>query len=309
MADQKDDHPLDPSSIDSLRSGKKSDGGLFDRVLQHPGLDKYKEKSWWKTETFLIAGAIVCGLFSASLSHASRTAFRDQLEKKFQTQRIVVAGKEMRAGTLLTKSLLAPAAYLKGNLSSNFVPVEQIQNILGRSITVDLKPGDPILLSAVTGADLSSSMAEKVPPGKRLFNLTINDNASGLGFVRPNDHVDILAHMDLPNRGPVTFTVLQDITLVSVGAASVINGEGLGGTNVSFFVDPEEFEVLSYAAAKGRFSLSLRNPNDSSKRTAGRGVDLNAFLDNRRFNQATGGGDLEVIEGGKKKDPGAHKPR
>ena len=66
-------------------------------------------------------------------------------------------------------------------------------------------------------------------------------------------------------------------------------------------MDPEEFEVLSYAQAKGRFSLSLRNPNDTSRRRPTKGVDLNAFLDNRSIASASGGGELEVIEGGKKK--------
>ena len=249
----------------------------------------------------MIGGAIVAGLFSAALSHASRTAYREQIEKKFQTQRIVVAARELSAGTVLTKSHLAPAAYLKGNLSSNFVPVENLGNILGRSIMVELKPGDPVLLTAVTGADMADRMAEKVPAGKRLFTMTISDHSAGLGFVRPNDHVDILAHMDLPGRGAVTFTVMQDVTLVSVGASSVISGEGAGGASVSFFVDPDEFEVLSYAQVKGKFSLSLRNPNDTSKRPTDRGIDLNAFLDNRRISAASGGGELEVIEGGKKK--------
>lgn len=284
--------------IEKKSSDPKS--GMLQRMMQHPRLDKYREKSWWRTETFLIGGAILAALFSAGLSHSSRTAYRELLERKFQTQRIVVASKELPAGTILSKASLAPAAYLKGNLSQNFVSVENLTSVLGRSLLLDLKPGDPILLTAVTGADVANRMAEKVPAGKRLFNLSITDNSAGLGFVHPNDHVDILAHMELPNRGPVTFTVLQDVTLVSVGASSVINGEGLGGTAVSFFVDPEEFEVLSFAQAKGRFSLSLRNPNDTSKRAANRGVDLNAFLDSRRISSASGGGELEVIEAGKK---------
>jgi Flp pilus assembly protein CpaB len=275
--------------------------GLLEKWLNSPRFDKYREKSWWRTETLLIVGAIVAGLFSASLSHASRTAFREQMEKKFQTQKIVVASKDLVAGTVIASNHIVPANYLKGNLSQNFVPAENYKSLLGRSIMVDLKPGDPILLSAVTGSDSADRMAEKVPPGKRLFTLSITDYAAGLGFVRPNDRVDILTHMELPGRGHVTFTVMQDVTLVSVGTTSVLDGQGLGGTAVSFFVDPEEFEVLSYAQSRGKFSLSLRNPNDSSKRNAGRGVDLNAFLDSRSISRASGGGELEVIEGGRKK--------
>jgi Flp pilus assembly protein CpaB len=276
--------------------------GVVKRLLNHQALDRYKEKSWWKSETFLVVGAIAAGLFSALLSQSSRSAYREQLATKYSVTKIVVAGKDIPAGTILTSSVLAPAAYLKGTISSNFVPAESLAMVIGRTVAVDLKPGDPILLTAVLGADMADHMAQKVPAGKRLFNLTISDRSAGLGFVRPNDHVDILTHMDLPGRGPVTFTVMQDVTLVSVGAASIMGGDTSAGTDVSFFVEPEEFEVMSYSQQKGKFSLSLRNPNDASKRNAGRGVDLNAFLDNRRFSSASGGGDLEVIEGGKKRE-------
>lgn len=293
------------SDKDNLQSNQDGSGqahsGVVQRILNHQALDKYKEKSWWKSETFLVVGAIAAGLFSALLSQSSRSAYSEQLAAKYSIIKIVVAGKEIPAGTILSSSVLAPAAYLKGTISSNFVPAESLAMIIGRTVAVDLKPGDPILLTAVLGADMADHMAQKVPAGKRLFNLTISDHSAGLGFVRPNDHVDILTHMDLPGRGPVTFTVMQDVTLVSVGASSIMGGDASAGTDVSFFVEPDEFEVMSYSQQKGKFSLSLRNPNDASKRHAGRGVDLNAFLDNRRFSTASGGGALEVIEGGKKK--------
>ena len=170
-------NPTDDEDSSADGQGKS---GLVQRIMEHPGLEKYRERSWWRTETFMIGGAIVAGLFSAALSHASRTAYREQIEKKFQTQRIVVAARELSPGTVLTKSHLAPAAYLKGNLSSNFVPVENLGNILGRSIMVELKPGDPVLLTAVTGADMADRMAEKVPAGKRLFTMTISDHSAAL---------------------------------------------------------------------------------------------------------------------------------
>ncbi len=284
------------------QKGKQSRGliSALQQIALNPRFDRYRDKPWWRTETALVVGAVFAGVVSAMLSQASRTAYREQLETRFQTSRVVVAGKDLAAGTVLSKSHLGAAAYLKGSITKSMVPVENLDTVLGRSLMIDFKPGDPILLSAVTGADMSDRMAEKVPPGKRLFTLNITDTSAGLGFVRPGDHVDILTHMDLPGRGPVTFTVMQDVTLVSVGTSSIISGESLGGASISFFVKPEEFEVLSYSQSRGKFSLSLRNPKDTGVRKAGRGVDLNAFLDNQYIAPASGGGEFEVIEGGKK---------
>ncbi len=289
--------------VDDHEGGGEERRSVLARLARHPALDRYRERSWWKTETFLIAGAIVAGLFSAALSHASRESFQSSVARSFTTQSIIVAAKDIPAGTPLSKSLLAPGKVLGAQVTGSYLSVDQLPMILGRTTAIDLRPGDPILVTAVSGVENAEKMAEKVPAGKRLFTLSIGDRSAGLGFVRPNDHVDIITHMDLPNRGPVTFTVLQDITLVAVGASSVLGSQGLGGTDVSFFVNPDEFEVLAFAQNKGRFSLSLRNPNDASKRNVGRGVDLNAFLDNNRISNVSGGGELEVIEGGRKAAP------
>jgi Flp pilus assembly protein CpaB len=121
------------------------------------------------------------------------------------------------------------------------------------------------------------------------------------GWVKPNDHVDILAHLELPGRGSTTLTVLQDVTLVSVGSATILSETGkISGGDISFFVDPEEYELLSFAEQKARFSVSLRNPKDLKVRDSSQGIDMNAFLDSRRIKKASGGGALDVIEEGQK---------
>src|SRR5206468_3381416 len=123
-------------------------------------------------------------------------------------------------------------------------------------------------------------LSDKVPPGKRLFSLRIDAKGAGYGWIKPNDHVDVIAHMTLPSRGVTTFTILQDVTLVSVGAATIIeSGRQQGGSDVSFFVTPEEFELLSYAEKIGSFSLALRNAKDVTVKDRSRGIDISKFMD------------------------------
>ncbi len=174
--------------------------------------------------------------------------------------------------------------------------------ILGKRILVDLKAGDPILLSAVQGSSADSRMSEKIPPGKRLFTLTVSDLAASKGFIKPNDKVDILAHMNVEGRGTTTFTILQDINLVSVGDSTVLDSNGKSsGSEISFFVDATRMEMLSFAQKQGQFSLALRNPQDIGMREQVRGVDKKDFLDSDEAHKVTGGAELIITEKGKLK--------
>jgi pilus assembly protein CpaB len=269
-----------------------------------------KQKPWWRLETALMGGAVAAAVVSGFMSHQNSLALEDSMSRRYKTEAVIVASGELKAGTTLDESNVKRSVALKNSLSRNVIMGDQLDLVLGHRIAVDLLPGDPILLSMVQGARDAKGIAEKIPPGKRLFTLTIDSKAAGYGFVNPNDHVDILAQIDLPDRGTTSFTLLEDVTLVSVGARSVLqNGARVSGSDVSFFVTPREFEVLSFAQKRGTFSLSLRNPRDIGKmqqQSGKAGVDIDSFLDHNMVSEASGGGALEVeIDGSLSKSGGA----
>jgi pilus assembly protein CpaB len=240
------------------------------------------------------------------LSHNNELANQDKLKRLYKTQQVLVAGRDIPAGTVLDDANVATQSFLINNVSKNALSPQKRNLIIGRTIAVDLLRGDQLLLSTIQGSHGQKDIARRIPPGRRLFTLNIDAKAAGYGFVNPNDHVDIIGHLNFPGRGLTTVTLLQDITLVSVGARSVIDaGKGKGGTDVSFFVTPKQFEILAFAQKQGKFSLSLRNPRDIGRlekqtdRTSG--VDINRFLDDQIINEASGGGALEVIVNGNKK--------
>src|SRR5690606_33749724 len=162
---------------------------------------------------------------------------------------------------------MAQMKVLAVSVTPNTVAPSDVENIIGRRLGIELKKGDAILLTAVEGAGMGDTVASRIPPGKRLVTLQIKDRVASNGWIKPNDHVDIIAHMDLPGRGATTVTLLEDITLVSVGKATVWeDGKSSAGAEIGFFVTPKEVEFISFAQQQGRFSLALRNPKDIHRR-------------------------------------------
>jgi pilus assembly protein CpaB len=97
------------------------------------------------------------------------------------------------------------------------------------------------------------------------------------GMVEPNDHIDVLGTFTLPSTVPgemesVTLTVLQDVTVLATGQqlARQLSGgrrgaRDTGYSTVTLEVTPREAELLVFAQqARGKLTLSLRNPSDIS---------------------------------------------
>jgi pilus assembly protein CpaB len=218
----------------------------------------------------------------------------------FQSSEVLVLTKDVKVGDILDSNVAKPEPMLIRNVTPNTVKPANLNLVLGHRFSIAMKAGDPILLTSLQGMGDSADLADKIPAGKRLFTLTIADTAAARGFIKPNDHVDVMAHLSLPNRGMTTFLVLQDITLVSVGSSTVLDHQGRSsGSDVSFYVDAKDIEMLSFAQKRGEFSLSLRNPMDSTKKPQNKGVDLNDFLDHDSIANASGGGELAVTSNGK----------
>ena len=264
---------------------------LVDRLRRHP---------LWRLESALITGGIILGLLSGMINNVNQARKDEQLRDLFQSTEVLVLNKDVRIGDILDSNMTRPELMLLRNITANTVKPAKLNLVLGHRFSMALKAGDPVLLTSLQGINDSTDLASKIPAGKRFFTLTIADTAASRGFIKPNDHVDVMAHLSLPNRGMTTFLVLQDVTLVSVGSSTILDHKGRStGSDVSFYVDAKDIEMLSFAQKRGEFSLSLRNPMDSTKKQLSKGIDLNDFLDHESIANASGGGELSVTSNGK----------
>jgi pilus assembly protein CpaB len=265
---------------------------------------------WWRLETALIVGAVVVGIGAAAMSEANRNAANRELMERFRVQTVVVAAKDLPVGSVIEADSVRYAEALASGVTANAVDADALPGVLGRTVGIELKAGDPLLLTGIDGASNANGVATKIPPGKRLVTLQIKDKVAEKGWIKPNDRVDVIATMELPGRGKTTFTLLQDVTVVSVGKASVWSaGQETDGTEIGFYASPDDVEFIGFAERHGEFSLSLRNPNDIAAKDKTRaqlgsdGMDMTKFLDHSSINKASGGGDLPVFVDGEKSAP------
>lgn len=250
---------------------------------------------------YKIVSVIILALVLTYLSNISKFQYIKQVTRKFPTSKVICANTDLKEGTVLNKTNIATVSMLEKNITVNTVDIGMVDMIIGKAISTDLKAGDPILLSNIKTKYLNQTLADRIPEGKRLFTLQVQDTSLDLnnGYIRPNDKVDILATLPLEGRGNTVFTVLQNISIVSIGRSSIVSQElNPSGTSISFFVDNKDVEMLQFAKQHGSFSLSLRNPNDLDKRQTS-GIDVNGFLDYEGINKVSGGGKLKIKEKGK----------
>ncbi|TNF29065.1 MAG: Flp pilus assembly protein CpaB [Deltaproteobacteria bacterium] len=258
---------------------------------------KLKSHPLYKTETLLILAAVCFGLVSSLIK---KGIYDDQLSAvrdTYKTVPILVAGKDLNPADKIDEKNLSVRFFLKKNISSNMILAQDRPKIIGSTVKEQIKGGDPMLLSLVIDKNGLTSMSDRIPFGKRFFTLEIKDKAISNGWIKPNDHVDIVVTMNLPNKGETTFNLLEDITLVSVGNKTAWGDFKTGSAEeIGFYVSPEEFNLLKFAEKKARFEIALRNPEEIGMKKTGEklGVNLEEFLNSEQVKKADGANGFKI---------------
>ncbi len=150
--------------------------------------------------------------------------------------------------------------------------------IRGRKLLLPLEAGQPLLGQFFPSRLGHLSDPQKIPPGMRLFVLKA-DLEEMEQVLSPGDLVDILAHLTLPGMGPVVETLGEAVEVVGVGDNVFGTSQRLGkGGALSFYANPEQVKLLTYASKVATFSVTLRNPGDQAKSKEGSFMTLNKFL-------------------------------
>jgi pilus assembly protein CpaB len=123
-------------------------------------------------------------------------------------------------------------------------------------------------LASLGGAEGVSAIIE---PGKRAVSVAITDSAGAAGLIQPRAHVDVLFTRTGNMTEAITTTILQDVTVLSVGRVTEVTPADAKAPPrpqnyaVTLLVTPDEAGKLELAKNQGRISLALRNPVDASR--------------------------------------------
>ncbi len=225
--------------------------------------------------------AMVIGLLAFWLTNQYLTKARDELYKGAEKIKVVVADRQLPAGTVLRVEDLAQQSEFKSAVGENVVLPEHFNRVLGKRLRYSLKRGEPLWWSYIEmPARGREGLAPMIRTGLRAISISVGGPAAVSGLVQPNDHVDILGTFSFPARDGsgemerVTLTVLQDVTVYATGR-QLANETTLGDTRsparsggyntVTLEVSPREAELLVFAqTVNGQLTLALRNPDDVS---------------------------------------------
>ena len=179
---------------------------------------------------------------------------------------VVVASHDIPTRTRLSAAwlrvrLATPAGLPEGTAAT-------IAAFAGKVTTEPVTAGAAVTRQAVTESSAALGMAFALPPSQRAMTVALDPADGADQFVRPGDHVDILA-TDEPGTGPAEArTVLQNVRLLAVGAQTAPDAAptppASGPAHVTVAVSPGQAQTLVLAAVRGKIHLTLRAADDEA---------------------------------------------
>ncbi len=224
-----------------------------------------------KTQWATLLPALAAGLAAAGLAFLLvRGHLPAQASTAPPSVMVVVAARDIPARTLLSA----------GALRLKLVPLSDVPPGAAKSLSafagkVSVQPvlaGAALTDSAVSAPSAALGMAFALPPSLRAVTVA-TDPADGVDlFVRPQDHVDVLA-TDEPGSGPAEArTVLQNVLLLAVGSqispdppADAPASSSGGAAHVTLAVTAAQAQALVLADARGHLHLALRAAGDGAE--------------------------------------------
>lgn len=221
--------------------------------------------------------AIVLGLLAGAFSWMTVERERSAVRKGWVLKPVVVASRDIPEGTILDMDMLQQRQIPEQFVTRSVVRPDKVQHIIGKKVIVQLQRGDPILWSNFESTKGFEKLSTIVQTRFRAINIPVGEIESVGGWVRPNDHVDVLVTYRNPEtREMETITLLQNVVVIATGKITGTTNIQLVPENerdyktVTLMLLPAEVEIAALAKEMGTLTLSLRNPQDgqlSAERT------------------------------------------
>jgi len=188
-----------------------------------------------------------------------------------ETQNIVVASKDIPAGTMineefLKKGMLKASPWPKASVPAGaFTSPEQL---VGKTNRVKILANEPILESRLAGE--GAGLTVRLEAGKRAMAVRVDEIIGVSGFIVPDDRVDVIVTATPPGADKqddrMSKIVLQNKRVLSVAQSTEQkDGKPQVARSITLEVSPDEAEKLSLATQEGSLVLALRGVGDDSE--------------------------------------------
>jgi pilus assembly protein CpaB len=174
----------------------------------------------------LALGALAAGLLAIKLSQGpSAPAATPAAASQPPAEALVAVATSVRA-LKAGQIILASDIAVKGVQSPPADAFKDMPEIVGRMVAKDIPAGAP-LVPSLFAAD---SIAYMLKSGERAVGIKVDEVSSVGGFVKPGEHVDVLAFVpstaERGTRLDTATVVIQDARVLTIGAASTLDDQG-----------------------------------------------------------------------------------
>lgn len=178
---------------------------------------------------------------------------------KVNTQKIIVANKELHFGEPITPEVLGEVDWPKDAMpEGSFTSVADITKDGVRVVLTPISPNEPVLAWKISGPGQRASLSALVKEGMRAVTLRVNDTSGVAGFVLPGDRVDVLYTQD-KGDGPGIDVLFQNVRVLAVNQnADEKTGTPIEGRTATLELTPVDAQKLALAESTGGLVFTLR---------------------------------------------------
>ena len=221
-----------------------------------------------KGKTPLIV-ALVLGLLAGVVAYSAIKKKESDVRRGWNLVPVVVAAQDIPEGTIVTFDMISQRSVPEQFVTSSVVKPDSATYVVNQKVLVPLQAGDPLLWSQFETTKAAERLSTKVQKKGRAITIEAKQTTAVGGWVRPNDHVDLIGTFRDPQTDEnVAVTLLQNVIVLATGKITGTTNVNLipesqrEYSNVSLLVIPEEAEILVLASELGNLTLSLRNEDD-----------------------------------------------
>jgi len=233
--------------------------------------------------------AIVLGVLAGTVAYLSIKKKEREVKAGWNLVPVVVAADSINEGTIITFDMVSQRPVPEQFVTSSVIKPDSANYIVGQKVLVPLQAGDPLLWSQFETSKAAEKLSAIVQKKGRAINIPAGGGVGG--WVRPNDHIDILGiFRDPQTQEQMAMTLLQNVVILATGkitGTTNINllpeGERQYG-DMSLLVLPEEAEILTLAEGMGSLKYTLRNPEDIDIQEERGRATLTTLLTGERIN-------------------------
>jgi pilus assembly protein CpaB len=209
---------------------------------------------------------------------------------QLETQDIVVAGKDIPAGTTFSGKSVQEGLIKSVKWPKASVPRESFrspQELMDKVVKIKVVAGEPLLKSRMAGEE--AGLTVRLTPGHRAMAVRVDEVIGVSGFIKPDDRVDVIVTAVPPGKKAqderLSKIVLQNKRVLSVAQnLEQRDGKPQVVRSITLEVTPDEAEKLSLASQEGQIILALRAMGDEqlAKTTGSSKRDLLSIAPPRR---------------------------